>query len=168
MTGRPRRIRPLNLPMLSYAARVGGFDRIALTMMDALGYGSEIPVITGYEQTTTPEGMGSGDFDSLTPQVTHLPGWRQDEIQAADRVWEFPDSARAYLYQIENHTGTLVEWVSHRPWRGYGAPMSEECIHCGLLCSQHGVGMRGLLLVRVDPQRPSREPHLREFQRRQV
>jgi adenylosuccinate synthase len=103
VTGRPRRTGWLDLPALRYAARVNGFDGLALTKLDVLTGLSKLKVCIAYD---TPDGRVSDfpldllDSGSITPVYTEL-----------------PSAARAYIRFLETETGAPIFLVSVGPRR---------------------------------------------------
>jgi adenylosuccinate synthase len=120
VTGRPRRTGWLDLPALRYAARVNGFDGIALTKLDVLTGLSSLKVCVAYD---TPEGRVTDlplDLldrpDSLKPVYVELEGWKE-KLENARVLDELPGAARAYIRFLEKETGAPIYLVSVGPRR---------------------------------------------------
>lgn len=119
VTGRPRRTGWLDLPALRYAARVNGFDGLALTKLDVLTGLSKLKVCIAYD---TPEGrvrdlpLDLLDSGSITPVYTELEGW-QEKLESARVLDELPSAARAYIRFLETETGAPIYLVSVGPRR---------------------------------------------------
>jgi adenylosuccinate synthase len=119
VTGRPRRTGWLDLPALRYAARVNGFDGIALTKLDVLTGLKKLKVCIAYD---TPDGRVDDlpldllDSGSITPVYTELEGW-QEKLEGARVLDELPSAARAYIRFLETETGAPIYLVSVGPRR---------------------------------------------------
>jgi len=120
VTGRPRRTGWLDLPALRYAARVNGFDGLALTKLDVLTGLSKLKVCVAYD---TPDGRVSDlplDLldrpELLTPVYTELEGW-QEKLEGVRVLDELPSAARAYIRFLETETGAPIFLVSVGPRR---------------------------------------------------
>jgi adenylosuccinate synthase len=119
VTGRPRRTGWLDLPALRYAARVNGFDGLALTKLDVLTGLSKLKVCIAYD---TPEGRVSDlpldllDSGSITPVYTELEGWGE-KLESVRVLDELPSAARAYIRFLETETGAPIFLVSVGPRR---------------------------------------------------
>jgi len=116
-TARPRRCGMFDVPVLRYAARVNGFDELALTKLDVLTGLEEIPVCVGYELDgdvrDEPPFEGQSRMQPLTEM---LGGW--SEAIADCREWsELPEAARGYVEFIEENSGVKITHVSVGPDR---------------------------------------------------
>jgi adenylosuccinate synthase len=119
VTGRPRRTGWLDLPALRYAARVNGFDGLALTKLDVLTGLPKLKVCIAYD---TPDGRVSDlpldllDSGTITPVYTELEGWKE-KLENARVLDELPSAARAYIRFLETETGAPIYLVSVGPRR---------------------------------------------------
>jgi adenylosuccinate synthase len=119
VTGRPRRTGWLDLPALRYAARVNGFDGLALTKLDVLTGLKKLKVCIAYD---TPDGRVTDlpldllDSDGITPVYTELEGW-QEKLESVRVLDELPSAARAYIRFLETETGAPIYLVSVGPRR---------------------------------------------------
>lgn len=116
-TAKPRRTGMFDLAVLRYAARVNGFDTVALTKLDVLSGFDEIPVCTGYELDGEVKDEPPFEGQSrMQPLVEMLPGWSEDlsECRSYD---ELPENARKYVEFIEQNGGVSVDLVSVGPDR---------------------------------------------------
>ncbi|HEY3494208.1 MAG TPA: adenylosuccinate synthase [Polyangiaceae bacterium] len=120
VTGRPRRTGWLDLPALRYAARVNGFDGLALTKLDVLTGLPKLKVCVAYD---TPDGRVNDlplDLldrpELLKPVYVELEGW-QDKLEHARVLDELPSAARAYIRFLETETGAPIYLVSVGPRR---------------------------------------------------
>ena len=120
VTGRPRRTGWLDLPALRYAARVNGFDGLALTKLDVLTGLSRIKVCVAYD---TPSGRTEDlpidlvdQPHLLKPVYEEHSGW-SERLEGARVLDELPATARAYVRYIEEAAGVPVFLVSVGPRR---------------------------------------------------
>lgn len=117
-TGRPRRMGWFDCVATRYGVQVQGATRVALTVVDALGYLEEIPVCVGYEVDgkvltqfpTTPT------LERCKPVWKVLPGWKQD-IRGIRRYEDLPEACRNYVEFIEAQIGVPIAMVSNGPAR---------------------------------------------------
>jgi adenylosuccinate synthase len=120
VTGRPRRTGWLDLPALRYAARVNGFDGLALTKLDVLTGLARIKVCVAYD---TPAGRVTDlPIDlldrpgELTPVYEEHPGWTE-RLEGARVLDDLPAAARSYIRYIEEAAGVPLYLVSVGPRR---------------------------------------------------
>jgi len=120
VTGRPRRTGWLDLPALRYAARVDGFDGLAVTKLDVLTGLDKLKVCVGYDTPTgRTEEFPIDDIEvpgRVTPVYQEMQGWK-DSIANARRLESLPGPARAYLNFISEQTGVPLYLVSVGPKR---------------------------------------------------
>jgi adenylosuccinate synthase len=122
VTGRPRRVGWLDMPMLRHAARASGFTGIAVNHLDVLGGLDEVKVghtytLDGEETETMPPTTERwGDCD---PTYRTFDGWPDAdwEAVAADGYDALPDNAQAYLDYISDELDTPVYAVGIGPGR---------------------------------------------------
>ena len=122
VTGRPRRVGWLDMPMLRHAARTSGFTGIAVNHLDVLGGLDEVKVghtytLDGEETETMPPTTERwGDCD---PTYRTFDGWPDAdwEAVAADGYDALPDNAQAYLDYISDELDTPVYAVGIGPGR---------------------------------------------------
>jgi adenylosuccinate synthase len=112
VTGRPRRTGWIDLPALRYAARVNGFDGLAITKLDVLTGLPEVRACVAYD---TPAGR-TRDFpiDNLaeaTPIYETFPGWTEPLCEARS-LSALPASAQRYIKAMEEHLGVPIDLVS--------------------------------------------------------
>ena len=122
VTGRPRRIGWLDLPMLRYAARVNGFTGIALNHVDALGGLDELRVCETYEldgETLMEPPVTAAEWDRCTPEYGTLDPWPdRNWRKLADQEYDaLPESARAYVEYVSTELGLPVYAVGIGPGR---------------------------------------------------
>ena len=97
VTGRPRRTGWLDVPALRYAARVNGFDGLALTKLDVLTGLPEVKACVAYR---TPQGETTefpiDALDGAEPVYRTFPGWSED-LSKARKLDDLPRAARAFV-----------------------------------------------------------------------
>ncbi|HEY5957121.1 MAG TPA: adenylosuccinate synthase [Polyangiaceae bacterium] len=120
VTGRPRRTGWLDLPALRYAARVNGFDGLALTKLDVLTGLDKVRVCVAYD---TPQGRTT-DFPiddinvpgRVSPVYQELDGW-SESITQAQSMAELPAATRRYVDFITQQVDVPAWLVSVGPCR---------------------------------------------------
>jgi adenylosuccinate synthase len=122
VTGRPRRIGWLDLPMLRHAARVSGFTGVAVNHVDVLAGLEELKVCTGYELDgaemdtvpTTPD-----RWERCEPVFAELDTWEEfDSSAVAEAGYDaLPEAARGYLEFLADEIDTPVYAVGVGPDR---------------------------------------------------
>jgi adenylosuccinate synthase len=120
VTGRPRRTGWLDLPALRYAARVNGFDGLAITKLDVLTGLERVKVCVAYD---TPQGRTEsfpiddiGVPGRVTPVYVELEGWKES-IGEARSMDQLPTATRKYVDFITDATGIPAWLVSVGPRR---------------------------------------------------
>jgi len=120
VTGRPRRTGWLDLPALRYAARVDGFDGLAVTKLDVLTGIEKLKVCVGYD---TPSGRTEefpiDDIEvpgRVVPVYRDMNGWKES-LASARRLEALPSAARVYLDFIAEKSGIPLYLVSVGPKR---------------------------------------------------
>ncbi|MBT3345518.1 MAG: adenylosuccinate synthase [Gemmatimonadetes bacterium] len=117
-TGRPRRVGPFDAVAARYGCRVQGATRVALTNLDVLGTGDEIPICVAYEL----EGEELTDFplahqlDRCRPVYEMMPGW-SEQIGDVSCWSDLPTAARNYAERIEACLETPIGMISVGPHR---------------------------------------------------
>jgi adenylosuccinate synthase len=105
VTGRPRRTGWLDLPALRYAARVNGFDGLALTKLDVLTGLGRIKVCVAYD---TPSGrVGDFPIDLLDRPALMKPVYVEHEAgkrSSRRRVPDEPGGRCACIRFLETET----------------------------------------------------------------
>ncbi|GAB3417271.1 adenylosuccinate synthase [Haloparvum alkalitolerans] len=123
VTGRPRRIGWLDVPMLRHAARVSGFTGIAVNHVDVLAGLDELKVCHAYEL--------DGERIETVPATTEEwarcePVFREFEPWSEDADWDaavaeggdaLPDETQAYLTYLAEELDTEVYAVGVGPDR---------------------------------------------------
>ena len=120
-TGRPRRCGWLDLPILSYAARVNGLDELALTKLDVLSGLPSLKVAVAYEREgerieVFPAEFGVESLAEWEPVYEELAGWEED-ITGVRRREDLPQAAQDYVCRIECLVGLPVTFIGVGPER---------------------------------------------------
>ena len=117
-TGRPRRMGWFDAVASRYGCRIQGTTKVALTVLDVLGYLDEIPICVGYEV----DGEVTKDFPTTNklkkakPVYEVLPGWKED-IRGITEYDKLPENCRKYIEKIEEELGVPIAYVSNGPSR---------------------------------------------------
>ena len=117
-TGRPRRVGWFDAVATRYGCQMQGTTKVALTVLDPLGYLDEIPICIGYEV----DGKVVEDFPNTIecyktkPVLKTVPGWKCD-IRGIKTFEELPEAAQNYIREIEKLIGFPIAYVSNGPGR---------------------------------------------------
>jgi adenylosuccinate synthase len=112
VTGRPRRTGWLDLPALRYAARVNGFDGVALTKLDVLTGQGDLHVCVAYETASgKTEDFPIDELDRAKPIYRTVKGWTEP-LGGARQMSDLPMAARSYVELIEKESGCPAFLVS--------------------------------------------------------
>lgn len=119
VTGRPRRCGWFDAFAMRRAARLNGFDGIALTKLDVLSGLEKIQICIGYklngaELEDVP--TIAADLARVEPRYIELDGWSED-LTDIKKWHELPAAARLYLSTIAEIIGCPVTIVSVGPER---------------------------------------------------
>jgi adenylosuccinate synthase len=109
-TGRARRCGWFDALACKFAARINGFDQIALMKLDVLDGFNKVKVCVAYERdgkkyTTLPENL-----DDLKPIYEELDGW--DSVKGICSYDKLPDNAKKYIKRLEELTQTKIGIIS--------------------------------------------------------
>ncbi|MFB6194210.1 MAG: adenylosuccinate synthase [Halobaculum sp.] len=122
VTGRPRRIGWLDLPMLRHAARVSGFTGIAVNHLDVLAGLDELCVADAYEldgervETVPPTTEGWARCEPILEPIDPWPD--TDWSAVADEGFDaLPAAARRYVERVEEAVGVPAYAVGVGPDR---------------------------------------------------
>jgi adenylosuccinate synthase len=110
-TGRPRRCGWLDLVALRRAARLSGFNALAVTKLDVLDTLETIPVCVTYEPDPHADWWPEVELEAARPVYRQLRGWRTSTTRARS-IADLPPAAREYLRFITAETGVPVALVS--------------------------------------------------------
>ena len=114
-TGRPRRCGWFDAVATKFASRINGCDELAIMKLDVLDGFDEVKVCIGYEIDGEVIDYMPMDIDAATPIYKSFPGWERTE---GVREWDaLPQTAKAYLAEIEKLTETRIGLVSTSPDR---------------------------------------------------
>jgi adenylosuccinate synthase len=119
VTGRPRRVGWLDIPLLRYSNQVNGAEWLVITKMDVLDELAEIPVCVGYEidgKVTDEVPADVQGLERLKPVYTNLKGW-QSSTEGITEFDKLPAAAREYLRFQERESGAKIGMVSTGPDR---------------------------------------------------
>ncbi|MDZ7747343.1 MAG: adenylosuccinate synthase [Halobacteriales archaeon] len=139
VTGRPRRVAWLDMPMLRHSARVNGFTGLAINHIDVLAGLDEVKVGHSYTLDTAEQSSASnrnaphsddGEEMMTMPATTEewsrceanfrtFDGWEQfDSTAVAESGYDaIPANARAYLDYVSDELDTPVYCVGVGPGR---------------------------------------------------
>ncbi|ADJ15062.1 adenylosuccinate synthase [Halalkalicoccus jeotgali] len=122
VTGRPRRVGWLDVPMLRHAARVSGFTGLAINHIDVLAGLDEVEVghsytLDGEEITTLPS--TSERWARCDVNYRSFDGWPAVdwETVASEGYDAIPENARTYLEYISTELDTPIYAVGVGPGR---------------------------------------------------
>jgi adenylosuccinate synthase len=119
VTGRPRRVGWLDIPLLRYSNQVNGAEWLVITKMDVLDELAEIPICVGYEidgRTTDEIPADVQGLERIKPVYTKLKGW-QSSTEGITDFEKLPAAAREYLRFQERESGAKIGMVSAGPDR---------------------------------------------------
>ncbi len=119
-TGRPRDILHLDLPFLTYNARMSGIEVLAGTHLDIAQEGQMIKVCTHYTDVKgnfVPYQPGLEYQAEYIPQYVELPGWDGEACRKAKTFDELPENAQKFLAFIQRRTGFPIVAATTGPAR---------------------------------------------------
>jgi adenylosuccinate synthase len=114
-TGRARRCGWFDAIATKYASRLNGCDELALMKLDVLDGFDEVKVCIAYEYNGEEIDYLPSDLENVTPIYKSFKGW--DNSVGARSLEELPESARAYVLEIEKITKTKIGIISTSPER---------------------------------------------------
>ncbi len=122
VTGRPRRIGWLDMPMLRHATRANGFTGLAVNHLDVLAGLDELKVGHSYEldgEETFTMPATTEHWGRCEPNFRTFDGWPEvDWSEVAEDGYDaIPENARAYLDYISDELDTPVYAVGVGPGR---------------------------------------------------
>jgi adenylosuccinate synthase len=127
VTGRPRRVGWLDIPLLRYSNQVNGAEWLVVTKMDVLDELEEIPVCVGYEiggKVTDEIPADVQGLEKIKPVYTKLKGWRESTEGITD-FEKLPAAAKEYLRFQERESGAKIGMVSTGPDRDQTMALPE-------------------------------------------
>lgn len=113
-TGRPRRCGWFDTLVVRHAARVNGFNGLALTKLDVLDDLETIKVCIGYKykgKTLTEFPHNRTALAEAQPVYKELPGWKTNTGQIK-KYSNLPQNAKVYIRELEKLTGVKVSILS--------------------------------------------------------
>jgi len=118
-TGRPRRCGWFDAVAVSYAARIGSIDSIALLHLDTMSGLEKIKLCTAYKtagKLTTFFPAGCEQLLNTECVYETIPGWQEDISRITD-FDDLPSNARHYISLIEEKTGIPITIIGVGPKR---------------------------------------------------
>ena len=117
-TGRARRCGWIDLPQLRYTILLTGTTEICMTKIDVLNTFDTIAAATHYryggqEHRSLPFDLSRTEIE---PVLKNYNGWNCS-LDAARSFDDLPDTARAYLVDLENYLGVPIRMISTGPER---------------------------------------------------
>lgn len=117
-TGRPRRCGWIDLPQLRYTIMLNGVTQLVLTKIDVLNKFEKISAATSYyyngkESNELPYDLCDTE---ITPVYTEYDAWQQD-LPAEKGFAGLPDTAKAYIAELEKDLETPITMISVGPDR---------------------------------------------------
>lgn len=134
VTGRPRRVGWLDLPILRHAASVSGFTDLALNHLDVLAGLDEVKVAVSYrldgDRVRTIPTTDTA-WARCGPVFETFSGWDDiDWADAADEGWDaLPPKARSYVEVVENEVEVPVSILGVGPDREATIVRSHPLTH---------------------------------------
>ncbi len=127
VTGRPRRVGWLDMPMLRHAARTSGFTGLAVNHIDVLSGLDEVKVGHSYDlegEETFSMPATTEHWRRCEPNFRSFDGWPDVDWSsvAADGYDAIPDGAQTYLEYVSDELDTPVYAV------GVGADRDETVV----------------------------------------
>ncbi|WP_135822575.1 adenylosuccinate synthase [Halostella litorea] len=122
VTGRPRRVGWLDMPMLRHATRASGFTGLAVNHVDVLAGLDEVRVAHTYDldgETRESVPATTEEWGRCEPNYRTFDGWADADWSAvADEGYEaLPANARAYLEYVSDELDTPIYAVGVGPGR---------------------------------------------------
>ncbi len=122
VTGRPRRIGWLDVPMLRHAARVNGFTGLAINHIDVLAGLGSVSVGHAYElggETLETMPTTTERWADCEPVLREFDGWSEVDWSevAAEGYDAIPENARTYLEYVSDELDTPIYAVGVGPGR---------------------------------------------------
>ena len=122
VTGRPRRVGWLDMPILRHATRASGFTGLAVNHIDTLAGFDELEVghsydLDGEEVKTVP--ATTEEWGRCEPNLRTFDGWEEADWEqvAEDGYDALPENAKTYLEYISDELDTPVYAVGVGPGR---------------------------------------------------
>jgi len=118
-TGRPRDIAHIDLPMLSFLAKTGRVEYLAITHLDISYPDTPVKVCVGYEIEGKPAVYRPDQehLDKVKPIYIELPAWDGAATQKAKKISELPQEAQQYVAFISESLGVTPLLITTGPKR---------------------------------------------------
>src|SRR5436305_2082183 len=119
VTGRPRRVGFLDLPLLRYAQMINGVSWWVVTKLDVLDELAEVPICVGYKingKKTSEIPADISRYDKIECLYEKMPGWKKSTEGITD-FDKLPKKAQEYLRFVEREGGAKIGMVSTGPDR---------------------------------------------------
>jgi len=113
-TGRPRRMGWLDTVALKTAARINGFNWVAITKLDTLAGLPSVKICTGYRfsgRVTTVAPASTADLARCEAVYEEFKGWNEAELKRARAYAELPAGVRAYVEAVEEAIGVEARLI---------------------------------------------------------
>lgn len=121
VTGRPRRIGWLDMPMLRHAARANGFTGLAINHIDVLASLDEVKVGHSYEREGDEELFSmpatTEHWGECEPNYRTFDGWPEVDWSSVTTYDDIPENARTYLEYISEELETDIYAIGIGPGR---------------------------------------------------
>src|SRR3954462_14323864 len=127
VTGRPRRVGFIDLPLLRYAQMINGVAWWVVTKLDVLDELAEVPVCVAYKingKKTAEIPADISRYDKIECIYEKMPGWKKSTEGITD-FDELPKKAQEYLRFLEKESGAKIGMVSTGPDREQTMFMDE-------------------------------------------
>ncbi len=128
VTGRPRRVGWLDLPLLRYAIEINGVSSLIVTKLDILDGLERVPVCVGYRLDGKPCDRipyTVAELERIEPVYETLPGW-QTSTEGLTRYADLPPAARKYLDFAADWLGVEIGMISTGPERNQTIMIPES------------------------------------------
>ena len=150
VTGRPRKVGWLDLPLLRYAAEVNNLSMLAITKLDILSGLDIIKVATHYAEPIDSHAALSNivsypDLDTLnnvTPIYKEFPGWKED-ISNVRNFEDLPINAQNYINFIYNELDMPICLIS------VGAERDQMIDQMDIACDTYYANKFGLTITGI-------------------
>jgi adenylosuccinate synthase len=119
VTGRPRRVGFIDLPLLRYAQMINGVAWWVVTKLDVLDELAEVPVCVAYKingKKTSEIPADISRYDKIECVYEKMPGWKRS-TEGITEFEKLPKKAQEYLRFIEKESGATIGMVSTGPDR---------------------------------------------------
>jgi adenylosuccinate synthase len=114
VTGRPRRCGWLDVPALRRAVEINGVDSLAIMKLDVLDGMHEVKICVGYVahgERIDRLPVGAEAVAHCQPIYETFPGW-SSPTQGVRTFDALPETAKAYLREVERRVGVPISMVS--------------------------------------------------------